>query len=1662
MFRTKTILLLLIVSTFLNAQSYSCKRNELFKTNSSEWVQTNGPGGGFINDIVVNPNANTTLYAIGSSAGIYKSIDNGESWQLIEFVDQGHADDLEIAGNATLFCNYHNLSKSLDEGESWQNCADDFGNYISGDIFKIDPATDDIYIAGSRFDGQGIEIYKSEDYGETWSNITGNIEVPVGSEISALSLAGNGKIFLGINDRQLLTWHKGKVFYSSDDGGNWQEIDFGQSEDRFIWSIFTNPHVPGQVWISEGPLYNDGIDMPWIYLSEDYGENWNAIYPNVSLDATQIRVLGASSDGNNIYVAGGGNLSYTDNKGTSFQQINLPEEIMRFDLWNITPYPGQPSTIFLPTGSGGVAYSNDNGSSWTQKNEGILSTSINLLAPDPQVPGRIYCASWIGEGIFRTEDYGQNWTFLNKGGIVHPWDDELLVDPVDPNNIWFIPDVPYLHKSSDYGTNWDVLNHPDHGGNFNFSSVYAMVQSNDNNIFYALNNGFGIFKGQRNNSNELYNWDFLNLSEIDYTYSLAVSPNDPDIIFSGYNRKPFETKVKIRGSTDGGESWFTSLEVDGAEAITSVVIDKNNTNQLYAASVGEEGAVLWKSDDQGNNWEVLNDYFNFTTIHSFAVSQSNPSIAYAGVWGGGTYRTEDSGANWTKLESEEAFSVAAIAIDPSDPNIIYIADRTNPILYKSIDSGENWTLYFDAGYEYRRLMHVAVDPTNSNRLYVSAMKMSGPGKLGGIFKIENGIAIDINGSVPKVPLTITIDPQNSNILYATLHESGIYKSTDYGSTWIDISGNGSNLPESGFNNLLIDPNDSNVLYLIGGCDVRFSDFQSAGMDPNIVNGVYRSSDQGNTWININHDVLGSQSSAVKSLIFHNNNSNVIYLGCENGVYYSTDSGTTWNKSTGLPYETLGGIDISGNNIYAFTNGAGLFTGTIQDDYSIEWSQESKIQAPISFAQLLKHNADESTIYASGYPGGIFKSTDNGQSWHEKNFGMVSFKVDDPLRQGYYAFAQSLSNPDVLYLGLFQKGVYRSFNGGETWFPVNGQQWELFNKNITALAIDNNDANIVYIATENGIYTTNDGGQNWNEMNNGLVSLDVKTLYINQNNQLFAGTRGYGLYEWQNSEWIAQPGFGNWGVIWPMWDDRPMYQYTSMLIHPYNNSRMLLGTFPQGIYMSNDGGENWKESNIGWTNDGVFSLICHPDNPEIVYAGTYNGVNRSLDFGKHWEMWDNGMPDEQWVFSIDFDPANPDIMYACSKNGENEGRGSENFHGTVVKSTDNGENWFEITSGLANENERPSKEFYKIIVDHYNSDILYLACQDMGIYISYDAGNSWQLWNDGLENTLPGTNGNNVTNTLIISSDHSMLYFGTAGSGVWRRMISPVLPVNNLNATINNHQVTLKWSFDDLKNNFSHYNVYRDVQFFTDISEMAPIATISSLSDTSYPDSDILQGEQYFYAVTTNDNNEYENKYIYVLGPVVDTPVNITTLELDTGDVNVEYSDTLYAEGGVSPFRWSKISGKLPEGIIFYTNGIVSGVPTESGNFQFSVKVTDSQQPPEIDTILCNLNIKSSITSVEEESILPTEFSLKQNFPNPFNNSTTIQFDVPKTDKVQINIYNISGEYIKSLVNGIISPGTYSLNWNGKDKNGLPLPSGIYFIQMKAPDYQNTRQILLLK
>ncbi|MCC6964048.1 MAG: T9SS type A sorting domain-containing protein [candidate division Zixibacteria bacterium] len=105
---------------------------------------------------------------------------------------------------------------------------------------------------------------------------------------------------------------------------------------------------------------------------------------------------------------------------------------------------------------------------------------------------------------------------------------------------------------------------------------------------------------------------------------------------------------------------------------------------------------------------------------------------------------------------------------------------------------------------------------------------------------------------------------------------------------------------------------------------------------------------------------------------------------------------------------------------------------------------------------------------------------------------------------------------------------------------------------------------------------------------------------------------------------------------------------------------------------------------------------------------------------------------------------------------------------------------------------------------------------------------------------------------------------------------------------------------------------------------------------------------------------------------------------------------------------------------------------------------------------------TTISSAKVERVLPTEFALKQNRPNPFNPSTEISFSLPKPAEVTLVIYNVLGENVVTLAEGLRAAGTHAVMWDGRDNSGSAVASGVYFYRLDAGEFCATRKMLLLK
>jgi hypothetical protein len=104
----------------------------------------------------------------------------------------------------------------------------------------------------------------------------------------------------------------------------------------------------------------------------------------------------------------------------------------------------------------------------------------------------------------------------------------------------------------------------------------------------------------------------------------------------------------------------------------------------------------------------------------------------------------------------------------------------------------------------------------------------------------------------------------------------------------------------------------------------------------------------------------------------------------------------------------------------------------------------------------------------------------------------------------------------------------------------------------------------------------------------------------------------------------------------------------------------------------------------------------------------------------------------------------------------------------------------------------------------------------------------------------------------------------------------------------------------------------------------------------------------------------------------------------------------------------------------------------------------------------------SISQKDLDNVKPPVFALKQNYPNPFNPSTTISYWLPETARVSLDIYNLKGQLVKTLIDSEMEAGPHSVVWNGKDGNNQAVASGVYFYRLSSPNNTQTKRMLLMK
>lgn len=644
---------------------------------------------------------------------------------------------------------------------------------------------------------------------------------------------------------------------------------------------------------------------------------------------------------------------------------------------------------------------------------------------------------------------------------------------------------------------------------------------------------------------------------------------------------------------------------------------------------------------------------------------SQPNTFYMAATNGGVWKTTDAGRTWRPIADALASgSIGAVEVAPSDPNILYVGSgeglhrpdlSTGDGMYRSNDAGRTWTkLGLNDGQQIPR---IAVDPTNPGRLFVAVLGHPyGP-------NIERGIyrSLDSGRTFTRVlyrdentgGADVVISPENPNIVYAVLWEarqgpwenaqwrgnnSGLFKSTDGGSTWTQLAGG---LPTTadglGRFGIGIAPSDPRRIYVTATAGEK--------------SGLYRSDDAGATWRRTTTDnrVYG-RGDDFAAVTVHPNDPNTVFA-MNVVAWKSTDGGATWTSFKGAP----GGDDYQRLWINPRTPDVMLIVAdqgaVITVNGGESWSSWYN-QGTAQFYHVTADNAWPYRLCGGQQESGSACVNSRGDD------GSITYRDWRPVGASEYSYvAPDPLDPNIIYGGTVVRFDRRtgqtqnvSPNVGRGRAPATPGAPDYF-RGIRTMPIlfSPIDPRKLYYGT-NVVWSTVDGGQNWTRLSDDLsratwtvpasvgkwssdptstptrrgVVYTIAPSYVDSNT-VWAGTDDGLIHVTRDGgrTWsdVTPPQIGAWWKVSLM----DASHFDASTAYAAVNTFRLDDLRPH-IYRTRDGGRTWTEIVTGITPNAVINVVREdPKRRGLLFAGSENHVWYSLDDGDHWHPLRLNMP-----------------------------------------------------------------------------------------------------------------------------------------------------------------------------------------------------------------------------------------------------------------------------------------------------------------------------------------------------------------------------------------------------------------------------------------------------
>ncbi len=709
------------------------------------------------------------------------------------------------------------------------------------------------------------------------------------------------------------------------------------------------------------------------------------------------------------------------------------------------------------------------------------------------------------------------------------------------------------------------------------------------------------------------------LKALDFWTKSRAYPND-DIPSKAYY-KAFEYSKSFLSKQNNLSNY--SFEQLGPHNIGGRTLDvqfnPQNTNTIFA---GAASGGLWRSFTGGvgvSVWHQVPTGYPVLGVSSIAIVPNDSNIIYIGT--GEVYNYHNSHGGLTIRETRGSYGMGIL---------------------KSTDYGVTWTKSLDWSY-------------NSER---------------GIEKVK-------------------IDPNNYNVIWAATTE-GSYKSTDAGQTWAQMH----NILM--VTDIVVNPNNSNIVY------------EACGNLGSTGNGIYRTTDAGNSWTKLTNGLPANYGG--KALLeIYQANPQIIFASIGNGsssgagtwLCKSTNGGDNWTIINTTDYSTYQGwyshwvgvnptdqnqLLVGGIDIYKSTNGGSSLN---QKSYWYLWyfgvTPPGGPEGPPDYVHADQHsityNPDNPNIIYFGTDGGVFRTTDGGETFAGCNGGYQSTQFYSQFTSSFtsanIAIGGLQDNATAIYLGtdawkrviggdgcatginpndennMFgtytNLTLYRSSDQGDNWYnisPPNSYGAGFY----APFVVCPSNPNIIY-AGSNYVHKSTNQGDSWTTLNGGQTldgnPLLAMTVSNYSTDTIYATTTPVIS---RGNVFVSFDGGSSWSNITGILPDR----YLTDIAIEYNNASTvyvtLAGFGTSHLFKSTNSGQNWIDIGSGLPDAPGFSVIVDPLNSNNVFYGNDITVYASTDAGYSWFEYSNGLPQAVFAYDLNIVNTNHHLRVATHGNG----------------------------------------------------------------------------------------------------------------------------------------------------------------------------------------------------------------------------------------------------------------------------------------------------------------------------------------------------------------------------------------------------------------------------